>query len=405
MTFAALALAYLRRRWGQALLSMMVGASGIAAVATVLVGFDALPRAARHAWGGADLVVGPKGSALDLVLCCALHVAESRGLVPLAAARDALRNPMIRAEAPIALGDNVDGWRIVGTMPALLDIYHARFASGGVWTDRLQAVAGATVARDLGLKLGDTFVGAHGLVNSEEKHDKFPYRLVGVLRPTGSVLDRLMLTDIETVRYVHREQAKAEMAEHGSSDEDEAEHGPDMATAIIASFRLPTAALLVQRQIDAQEALTAANPSFEIARLLSYARPLTTAVTGFGLLLMGIAAIGAALGLLATMSARTRDLALLRTLGASRADLAAVALCEAAIIAAAALATGLILAAGLLAIARDFLLLRTGLLLEPAPDANLIGLLLGGTIVVTVLAAAVPSLRATRTDMEELLQS
>ncbi|WP_428674349.1 ABC transporter permease [Reyranella sp.] len=405
MTFAALAFAYLRRRWGQALLSMMVGALGIAAVATVLVGFDALPRAARHAWGGADLVVGPKGSALDLVLCCALHVAESRGLVPLAAARDALRNPMIRAEAPIALGDNVDGWRIVGTMPALLDIYHAHFASGGVWTDRLQAVAGATVARELGLKLGDAFVGAHGLVNSDEKHDKFPYKLVGVLRPTGSVLDRLMLTDIETVRYVHREQAKAEMAEHGSSDEDEAEHGPDAATAIIASFRVPTAALLVQRQIDAREALTAANPSFEIARLLSYARPLTTAVTGFGLLLMGIAAIGAALGLLATMNARTRDLALLRTLGASRADLAAVALCEAAIIAAAALATGLILAAGLLAIARDFLLLRTGLLLEPAPDADLIGLLLGGTIVATVLAAAVPSLRATRTDMEELLQS
>jgi putative ABC transport system permease protein len=145
----------------------------------------------------------------------------------------------------------------------------------------------------LGFKLGDSFVDAHGLAQGGEKHDKFPYKLVGILKPTGSVLDRLVLTDIETVRYVHAEQAKVEMVERGSTDEEQMAHAPDAATAIVASFRLPTAALLVERQIDAQEALTAANPSFEIARLLSYARPLTTAVTGFGLLLMGIAAVAA----------------------------------------------------------------------------------------------------------------
>jgi putative ABC transport system permease protein len=405
MSFAGLAFAYLRRRWGQAVLSMLVGALGIAAVATVLVGFDALPRAARHAWGGADLVVGPKGSALDLVLCCALHVSEPRGLVSLSAATRAVRSPMIRAEAPIALGDNVEGWRIVGTVPALLGIYHAGFASGAIWTDKLQAVAGATAARELGLKLGDSFISAHGLANSEDKHDKFPYKLVGILKPTGSVLDRLVLTDIETVRYVHREQARMEMAERGSTDENPAAHTPDAATAVIASFRLPTAALLVQRQVDADDRLTAANPSFEIARLLSYARPLTAAVTGFGLLLTSIAAIAAALGLLATMSARTRDLALLRALGASRAGLATVALCESAFIAMGALVLGLLLAAGLLALTRDFLLVHTGLLLQPEPNANLIVLLLGGTACATLLAAAVPSLRAMRTDMEELLQS
>ena len=113
MSFVALAFAYLRRRWGQALLSIFVGALGIAAVATAIVGFDALPQAARRAWGGIDLVVGPKGSALDLVLCCALHVSEPRGLVPMKVAMTAVGNPMIRAAAPIALGDNVDGWRIM----------------------------------------------------------------------------------------------------------------------------------------------------------------------------------------------------------------------------------------------------------------------------------------------------
>jgi putative ABC transport system permease protein len=351
-------------------------------------------------------VVGPKGSALDLVLCCALHVSEPQGLVSGKTAIQAVANPMMRTAAPIALGDNVQGWRIVGTAPGLLEIYHARFAEGAVWNDKLQAVLGASAARALGFKLGDSFVGAHGLAGGGELHDKFPYKVVGILAPTGSVLDRLVLTDIETVRYVHLEQAKAEKAERGSSDEDEGlAKLPDAVTAVVASYRVPTAAILMSRQIDAQESLSAASPSLEIARLLSFARPLTTAIAAFGLLLAVIAAVGATVGLLATMNARTRDLALLRALGASRISLATVAVAEAAMIAASALVLGLLLTAGLLLLARDVLAEETGLLLQPEPGLFEIGLMIGGTILVTILAAAFPALRAMRAEIEELLQS
>jgi len=406
MSFPALAFAYLRRRWGQALLSALVGALGIAAVITAIVGFDALPRAARHAYGGVDLVVGPKGSALDLVLCCALHVADPRGLVSQKEASDAVANPMMRAAAPIGLGDNVQGWRIVGTTPALLDIYHAHLAAGAIWNDKLQAVAGALVARTLNLKLGDSFVGAHGLAAGGEMHDKFPYKVVGILAPTGTVLDRLVLTDIETVRYVHVEQAKAEKEERGTSDEDEGiASRPGAATAVVAAYRVPTAAILMQRQIDSMEGLSAASPSLEIARLLSYARPLTVAAAGFGLLLVAIAAVGAAVGLLAALAARTRDLALLRALGASRVGLAMVVFSEAAMIAAGGLVFGALIAYGLLSVASDVLSEQTGLLLQPQLDTAQIAAVIGGAILVTIVAAALPALRAMHTDIEELLQS
>ena len=260
MSFVALAFAYLRRRWGQALLSIFVGALGIAAVATAIVGFDALPQAARRAWGGVDLVVGPKGSALDLVLCCVLHVSEPRGLVSMKAAMGAVANPMIRAAAPIALGDNVDGWRIMGSTPAILGVYRAKIASGQMWTDKLQAVLGASAARALNFKLGDSFVGAHGLAAGGELHEKFPYKVVGILAPTGSALDRLVLTNIETVRYVHVEQAKAEIAEKGSTDEQNIADLPHGATAVVASYRVPTAAAFMPRQIDATDNLSAARP-------------------------------------------------------------------------------------------------------------------------------------------------
>jgi putative ABC transport system permease protein len=405
MSFVALAFAYLRRRWGQALLAIFVGALGIAAVATAIVGFDALPQAARRAWGGIDLVVGPKGSALDLVLCCALHVSEPRGLVPMKAAMTAVGNPMIRAAAPIALGDNVDGWRIMGSTPAILNVYRARIASGQMWTDKLQAVLGASAARALNFKLGDSFVGAHGLAAGGESHDKFPYRVVGILAPTGSALDRLVLTDIETVRYVHIEQAKAEIAEKGSTDEENVADLADGATAVVASYRVPTAAAFMPRQIDATDNLSAASPTLEIARLIGYVRPLTIAVTGLGLLLVIIAASGAAIGLMATMNARTRDLALLRALGASPAKIAMVAFAEASMIMTAALVLGGVLAACLLVIGRDVLADTTGLLLQPQLGWDQIAMLLLGTISVTIVAAAFPALRAIHTQIEELLQS
>lgn len=405
MSFVLLAFAYLRRRWGQAVLSAVVGAIGIGAVTTVLAGFDALPRAAQQAWGGVDLVVGPKGSAMDLVLCCALHISEPRGLVPEAAAREAVANPMLRAAAPIALGDSVQGWRIVGTTPAFFEVYKARFAAGQAWSGEFEAVLGASVAEALRLRPGDTFVGSHGLASDGESHQEFPYKVVGILARTGSVLDRLAITDLETVRHIHgmhdKEEADRRKTGH-EHDEDKAAHA---VTAVVASYRVPTAAMLLQRNIDASDSLTAASPGIEVARLVGYARPLTTIVIAFGLLLGAIAAAGAAMGLIAAMNARARDLALLRVLGASPASLGTVALCESAMIAAAALVLGTLLALGLLAAARDALAERTGLVLQPDLDLATILAIIGGTALVAVLAAAVPALRAMRAQPEELLQA
>jgi putative ABC transport system permease protein len=180
---------------------------------------------------------------------------------------------------------------------------------------------------------------------------------------------------------------------------------PNAATAIVASYRVPTAAAFIPRQIDATDSLSAGSPTFEFARLMSYARPLTTALAGLGLLLVVIATLAAALGLMATMNARTRDLALLRALGASRRQIATVAFAEAGFIATAALVVGGALTAGVAALCQNLLADTTGLLLEPHLGVDQVAILLGGTILVAVAAASFPALRASHTQMEELLQS
>jgi putative ABC transport system permease protein len=291
MNVFSLAWAYIRRRWGQALLSVLVGALGLAAIATAIICADALPAAAERSWGGVDVVVGPKSSALDLVLCCALHVSNPTGLISQKAAMAATQNPFVRAAAPIALGDNVKGWRIVGSTPDILTVYRAGLSSGRVWTKPLEAVLGAHVAQALHLRIGDRFVGAHGLAAGGELHAQFPYRVVGILKPTGSALDRLALTDIATVRYIHEKHEAEEAAEAGVAPSPIAL--PDAATAVIASYRSPVAGVLVPRLINAGTEFTAASPTFEMARLMGYLRPLVSAGMALGALLTLIAAAAA----------------------------------------------------------------------------------------------------------------
>lgn len=402
MSLFVVAVAYLRRRWGQALLSMLVGALGIAAVGVAQTSIEALPEAAMRSWGGVDLVVGPKGAPLDLVLCCALHVSDPRGLVSEKAALESVHQPMVRAAAPIALGDNIGGWRIAGTTPEILAVYRAKLARGSMWTGPLQAVLGARAAQDLRLNLGATFVGAHGLASGGELHSQFPYRVTGILAPTGSALDRLVLTDIQTVRVIHASHAAEEAAETGVADN--TVNLPDAATAVVVSYRSPVAALVVPRHVDADPALTAASPTFEIARLMSYLRPVTDAAVGLGMLLVGIAAAGAAAGLLATMTARARDLALLRVLGARPMKLAFVAVSEACLIAAGALIAGAGLTALALSLEARLIEARTGLILTPHLEFTQVAWLILGTAVVAVLVALVPATRAAHAQMEELLQ-
>jgi putative ABC transport system permease protein len=402
MTALGLALAFLRRRWGQALLSMLVGALGIAAAESVIIAARALPESAQRAFGGVDLVIGPKGSALDLVLCCALHVSEPRGLVPLAPAMALARHPLVRAAAPIGLGDNVQGFRIVGTTPALLDIYRARIAAGGVWQKPLEAVLGAEAATRLGFKLGDHFMGAHGLAAGGEMHSEFPYTVTGILAPTGSALDRLVLTDLETILLIHRHHAAEDAAAQGLPAPAAL---PPAASAVLIAYRSPIAMALLPRLIDASEQFSAASAPLETARLARAARPIVTAVLALGWLFAAIAAATAAMALLSGMAARARDLALLRALGAHPWELSLIALAEAGILAAGAAVLGLALAYLFSALAAGFLAGHAGIVFAPSPNLNDALWIILGASFAALAAALVPALRAAHAPIETVLNA
>ncbi len=158
---------------------------------------------------GVDLVVGAKGSPLQLILSSLLHIDIPTGNIPLSEAQTIMHDPLSKTAVPLALGDSFRGFRIVGTNTDFLDLYHTTLEKGGVWTKPQQVVVGAEVSRQLNMQIGQKFVGAHGLSYSDADlatHDHAAYEVVGVLGPQASIVDRLILTSIDSVWHAHDEQ-------------------------------------------------------------------------------------------------------------------------------------------------------------------------------------------------------
>ena len=163
MNVVRLALAYARRRPLATVLNVLLLAVGVATITLViLVTRELDTRLAREA-AGIDLVVGAKGSPLQLVLAGVYHADVPPGNIPLASVAALRANPLVREVIPLALGDSFRGFRIVGTEPPLVAHYQAALADGRLWVAPLEAVLGHDVARASGLTVGSTFAGSHGL--------------------------------------------------------------------------------------------------------------------------------------------------------------------------------------------------------------------------------------------------
>ena len=406
MMLLTLSVRYLVRRWGSAMLTILVGALGLALLSTVMTMAEDIPSAVKKALGGADMVVGPKGSELDLVLCCALHITPTRGLVPYKAARAAVTNPYVKQSVPIALGDSYNGTRILWTRPQITDIYGAHLAQGRMWTGAMQAVVGAQAAGQQHLHIGSTMISTHGLDIGGELHTNAHYTVTGILAPTGTVIDRLILADLKSIKVVHvdtgdpDEQGPTQVAGQGY----DADGNPIAISAMIATFSSPIAAAIVPRQISTETDLTAANPLLEMARLSALARPGFELVLIFGAVFGVVAALMAAIGLMSALNARARDLALLRILGASRLKVARVAVQEALILVHLAYGVGFALALGLSAVVAGKLF-DYGLFVTPWAGGHTLWVLYLGALAAAVVASIVPVVRAVAANGEGALKA
>lgn len=413
MNLLTLSLAYIRARPLAAALNLLLLGLGVATIVLlILFGAQLEQRLTRDA-RGIDLVIGAKGSPLQLILSSIYQVDFPTGNVPLAEAQRWRAHPMVERAIPLALGDSLARFRIVGTEPAYVLHYGGEPGAGRLWQAPFEATLGAQVAAELGLALGDRFVGSHGLAPGGPDHAEHPYTVVGILEPTASVLDRLVLTSIESVWRAHGIEPEAH--EHGEDEgrEEHEEDAPAVAaggrpleiTSLLISYRTPLAAVQLPRLVNQESALQAASPAIETARLLTLVGVGLDTLRAFGLLLIGAAGLSVFIALWSALQERRYDLAVMRTLGAGRRTLFAQLLLEGLLMAAAGTLFGLILGHA----AAELI----GRMLPSAQAMGLSGLtwrveeayLSGLALAVGLLGALLPALQAYRTDIAAVLSS
>lgn len=444
MNLLRLSASYIRQRMLSTVLNVLVLALGIATIVVLLILSTQVRDNLSNNSRGIDVVVGAKGSPMQLILAAVYHIDAPSGNIPMDEAERVMNDRAVGKAIPMALGDSYQGFRIVGTTAGYPEHYEAAPGEGRLWEREGEATIGVRVAQQTGLSIGDTFESSHGLTAaSGDTHDEEPIEVVGILAETGTVMDQLILTSVETVWHVHgiehdhddgRENDHTDEGGHDedghSHEEDDHAHDDDAHvedeerasatagsrpgrqrgappqaeyTALLISYSSPMAAAVFPRWVNNETDLQAAAPAYETSRLFNMLGVGFDALRIFGLVLILAALLSVFVALINALKERRYDLAMMRTLGASRVKLMAHVLLEGQILAGMGAILGLLIGHGAAALLATAVQESRGMAIDGfvfVPGEGWIVLLaLGAGLVASLL----PAIQAYKTDISTTL--
>ena len=348
MTTLSLAWKNLTARPLSMLLTLVLFALGVGLTSLLLLVNKQLTDKFEKNLAGVDIVMGAKGSPLQMILCNMYHVDVPTGNIALKSAKPFLnpRHPLIKKSVPLSLGDSYKTYRIVGTLKDFVGLYNGEIAEGTLWNEPLETTIGATVAAKTGLKIGDSFASNHGLSTDGDEHDHAKFKVVGIFKPSNTVLDQLILTATQTIWAVHEHENEHENEgqnheEHENHEEKTPEGGPSVfpskmddraallqadstkeITAMLLQFKMRNVQTLnFQRNINQNTDMQAATPALEINRLYEMMGVGEQALRALALLIVVVSGLSIFIALFNSLRERRYELALMRVMGAGRGKL------------------------------------------------------------------------------------
>lgn len=373
------------------ILNIFLFATGVAIISFLFLTTEKIENQLNNNVAGIDLVVGAKGSPLQLILAGIYHIDHPTGNIQYDEALALTKNPLVKQAIPLALGDSYRGFRIVGTNHIYPDIYHGQLKEGLLWKTDFEATIGAKVAEKGQLKVGDSFAGVHGFIEEAgHAHDEHTYTVTGIFEETGTVLDQLILTNMESVWEIH--------AHHHDDHSDEQKE----ITLLLIKYTNPMGAITLPRLVNSSTNMQAASPALEINRLYSLMGVGVYTIRLIAGFIIILSAFSIFISLLNSLKERKYALALIRSLGGRRNKLFFLVILEGTTIAFAGYLVG-------------FILSRIGMLLVSyyaennyhynlAQWFNLNDLyFLFVSLIIGLLSAIVPAIKATRTDISKTL--
>ncbi len=369
-----------------------------------------------------DMVVGAKGSPLQLVLSSVLHVDAPTGNIKLKETALIQKHPFVDVAIPVSYGDNYRGYRILGTELTYLERYNAQIEQGKLFNSTFEIVVGYNAAQKLGLKLGDKVLSSHGLAaTGQPDHEEHPYEVVGILGATGTVVDQLLICNLESIwdahahveedhedhdANEHKEHAHGHEDHEGHDHEDHEEHDHEdheghehetqpredaEITSLLVKFKSPLGLVQLPRFINENTNMQAALPGFEVQRLLGLLGSGVKTINGIALAILLVSGFSIFISLLKTIRERRQELAVLRTYGLGTFKLLVLVLFEGLFLAIIGYLLGWILGRLGLILVGNYVETGYGYYLKVASPTSTEILLFGATVLIAIISVLMAS--------------
>lgn len=407
MTIFSLTLRSLLSRRSTALLTVFA----IALSTALLLGVERLRIEARnsfaHTISGTDLVVGARSGQVQLLLYSVFRIGNPTNTLRWDSYREFAHHPAVAWSVPLALGDAHRGFRVLGTTADYFTHYRygrgraLEFAAGRPFDDVFDAVLGADVAQKLGYTLEQSIVISHGIGDvSFAQHDTLPFRVVGILRKTGTPVDRTVHVSLAGIEAVHVGwESGAAPRQALTADQVRAlDLTPKTLSAVLLGLESRLAIFRVQREINdyAREPLSAVIPGVALQELWDLMGVAERALLAISAAVVGVGLLGMLTAILSSLNERRREMAILRAAGARPLQVFTLLVSEALLLAVSGAVLGVVLLYAALWFGRPLLEAQWGLYLAIGPLLLREWLLLAIIIGAGALAGAIPAWRAYR---------
>jgi putative ABC transport system permease protein len=412
------------------LLTLVLFALGVGLTSLLLLVNKQLGDKFEKNLAGVDVVMGAKGSPLQMILCNMYHIDAPTGNISLKTAKPFLnpRHPFFKQSIPLSLGDSYKGYRIVGTIKDFTSLYSGEISEGRLWDAPLETTLGATVAQKTGLKIGDSFASNHGLSMDGDEHDHAKFKVVGIFKPSNTVLDQLVVTATQSIWVMH-EHAKEEANTEKHDEKNEnityksgIAHQLDVSqddrialinetdttkqiTSLLLQFKnnKSVQALNFQRNINQNTDMQAATPAIELNRLFEMMGVGEKALRSLALLIVFVSGLSIFIALFNSLKERQYELALMRAMGAGQQKLFVLIVLEGLLLSFIGFLVGILLSHTAMQLLAKYM--------SDAYRYSFTGWtwlseewwLLVGALVIGFVAATVPAFNAYRTDISKTL--
>lgn len=397
--------------------SILLTVISIAISVTLLLGIDHLRHQAKDSFAktvsGVDLIVGARSGQVNLLLYSVFRIGNATNNVSWQSYQEIVANPNIAWTIPISLGDTHKGFRVMGTTESYFDHYRfgdkqlLSFKQGTRFEGVYDAVLGYHVAKELGYELGQEIVISHGLGKvSFSKHDDKPFTVVGVLKPTGTPVDRTVHVSLAAIEAIHLGwQQGVKIPGLGISAEDALKHDltPRSITAVMVGLKSKMATFKLQRYINdyRKEPLMAVLPGIALVELWQ----IVSVIEKLLLIISAMVVLAGLTGMLTTLIAglneRRREMAILRSLGAQPLYIFLLLMIEAVVLAITGSLLGIIFIFILMAILQPILISEYGLHISAIPLSIEMLYVLAIVILLAALLGLIPSYLAYKSSLKD----